>query len=50
MSDTDDDPVANWQERISGLRKGGRVSGAARPSFPPMRSTSGSVVRRHQKR
>ena len=34
MSDTDDDPVANWQERISGLRKRGRVSGAALAVIP----------------
>lgn len=34
MADTDDDPIASWQERIGTLRKRGRVSGAALTVVP----------------
>jgi hypothetical protein len=29
MVETDDDPVASWQDRIGSLRKRGRISAAA---------------------
>jgi len=35
MTATDDDPIASWQERVSTLRKRGRVSGAALTVVPP---------------
>ena len=34
MTATDDDPIASWQERVSTLRKRGRVSGAALAVVP----------------
>jgi hypothetical protein len=34
MTATDDDPIASWQDRISTLRKRGRVSGAALAVVP----------------
>jgi hypothetical protein len=34
MAATDDDPIASWQDRVSTLRKRGRVSGAALTVIP----------------
>jgi hypothetical protein len=34
MTATDDDPIASWQDRVSTLRKRGRVSGAALTVVP----------------
>jgi hypothetical protein len=34
MAETDDDPIASWQERVGTLRKRGRVSGAALTVVP----------------
>jgi hypothetical protein len=34
MTETDDDPVASWQDRVGSLRKRGRVSAAALTVVP----------------
>ena len=34
MAETDEDPIASWQERVGSLRKRGRVSGAALAVVP----------------
>src|SRR5262245_16332460 len=34
MAETDDDPVASWQDRIASLRKRGRISAAALTVVP----------------
>ena len=34
MAETDDDPIATWQDRIGSLRKRGRISGAALTVVP----------------
>src|SRR5262249_20145770 len=35
MAESDDDPIASWQDRIGSLRKRGRVSAAALTVVPP---------------
>lgn len=34
MAETDDDPIASWQDRVGSLRKRGRLSGAALTVVP----------------
>ena len=34
MAESDDDPIASWQDRIGSLRKRGRISGAALTVVP----------------
>jgi hypothetical protein len=34
MAETDDDPIANWNERVTSLRKRGRISAAALAVVP----------------